>query len=230
MPDAQISVVSSDVRGVSIETLARPPLPINPGTKSWNGALDRGVVDYGSSICENMVWLTRAGIEAIPVTVGNGSRSWRLDDPRLSNPAHCADPDLGRAESPAWSADGKVIAFLGSPQTIGLRGQNRLDAPWDLYLMNPRNLQLRRVLSGIRASGGLTWSPDSRTLAFNGDVPGKGSGTWVVAADNGSLRRIGADALISLSYSPDGKQLAGILEAGGAFPPKAQIVILDLAR
>jgi Tol biopolymer transport system component len=121
-----------------------------------------------------------------------------------------------------------MIAFLGSPDTIGLRGQSRLDAPWNLYLMDPRNLQLHRVLGGIRGGGNLTWSPDSRFLAFNGDVPGKGSGTWVVEASDGALQHIGADTLSSLSFSPDGKQVAGILDLGGLFPPMRQILIIDL--
>lgn len=228
VPDAQISVISADVQGANTETLAPPPIPINPATKSWNQAANRGVVDYGSSICENIAWLTRAGIESIPVPVGDGARSWRLDDPRLSDPTRCGDPQVGRAQAPAWSWDGKMIAFLGSPDTIGLRGQSRLDAPWNLYLMDPRNLQLHRVLGGIRGGSNLTWSPDSRFLAFNGDVPGKGSGTWVVAASDSALQHVGADTLSALSFSPDGKQIAGILDLGGLFPPKRQILIVDL--
>src|SRR5439155_7616304 len=228
VPDAQISVVSSDVEGASTETLAQPALSINPGTKSWNQAANRGIVDYGSSICENIVWITRAGVETIPVTIGDGARSWRLDDPRLSDPTQCGDPRVGRAQAPAWSGDGKMIAFLGSPETIGLRGQQRLGASWNLYLMDPRNLQLRRVLDGIRGGGNLTWSPDSRFLALNSDVPGKGPGTWVVAASDGHLQRVGKDTLSSLSFSPDGKSIAGILDEGRGFPPQAQIVILDL--
>jgi hypothetical protein len=84
------------------------------------------------------------------------------------------------------------------------------------------------VLEGIHGGGSLTWSPDSRFLAFNGDVPGKGSGTWVVAASNSALQHVGADALSSLTFSPDGKQIAGILDLGGLLPPKRQIVIVDL--
>jgi hypothetical protein len=187
-------------------------------------------VDYGSSICENIVWLTREGIEAIPVTVGDGARSWRLDDPRLSDPTQCANPRVGRARAPAWSADGKTIAFLGSPETIGMRGQERLDAPWNLYLMDPRNLHLRRVVDGIRGAGKLTWSPDSLFLAFNGGVPGKGNGTWVVSAHDGRLRHVGTDTLSSVTFSPDGRQIAGILDAGDPFPPKARLVILDLVH
>jgi dipeptidyl aminopeptidase/acylaminoacyl peptidase len=228
LPDSQISVIIADVQGSNIETLAPPPLTINPGSKSWSQSANRGVADYGSSICENIIWLTRAGIEAIPVTVGDGVRSWRLDDPRLSDPTQCGDPHLGRAEAPAWSGDGKMIAFLGSPNTIGLRGQQRLGASWNLYLMDPGNLQLRKVLEGIRGGGSLTWSPDSRSLAFSSEVEAKGSGTWIVAASDGALQRVGTDTLSSLSFSPDGKQIAGILDGGSLFPPKAQIIILDL--
>jgi WD40 repeat protein len=228
IPDAQISVVTSDVHGNGMETLALPPLSINPGSKSWNQAANRGIVDYGSSICENIVWLTKSGVETLPVSVGDVAHSWRLDDPRLSDPTQCGDPHVGRAQAPAWSGDGKIIAFLGSPETIGLRGQHRLDASWNLYLMDPHDLQLRRLLDCIRGGGNLTWSPDSRFLAFNSELPGKGSGTWVVAAGDGSLQRVSTDTLSSLSFSPDGKQIAGILDEGTLFPPKSHIVILDL--
>jgi len=228
VPDTQISVVSTDDQGALIETLAPPPLSINPVTKSWNRVAKRAVVDYGSSICENMGWLTSTGVETIPVTVGDGAQTWRLDDPRLSDPTQCGDPQLGRAEAPAWSWDGKLIAFLGSPETIGLRGQQRLQARWNLYLMDPRSLQLQKLLGDIRGGGTLTWSPDSRLLAFNGEVPGKGSGTWIITASDATLRRVGADPLSSLSFSPDGKQIAGILDRGASFPRKRQIVIIDL--
>jgi hypothetical protein len=77
----------------------------------------------------------------LPVTISEDGRSFQLDTP-VDGAGKCAD--TGRAHFPTWSPDGRTIAFLGSPASIGLSGQGRLDAPWNPYLLAATSLSPRR--------------------------------------------------------------------------------------
>jgi Tol biopolymer transport system component len=65
----------------------------------------------------------------------------------------------------AWSPDGKHIAF-----------RSNMDAPskeeWsyrDIYLINPDGSNLTRLTHDMRNGSALTWSPDSKYIAFDHD-------------------------------------------------------------
>lgn len=63
-----------------------------------------------------------------------------------------ADPS---ATAPAWSPDGRYIAFMS----------NR-DGNWELYLVGADGLGLRRLTNGPEHDGVPAWSPDGQWLAF----------------------------------------------------------------
>jgi dipeptidyl aminopeptidase/acylaminoacyl peptidase len=62
--------------------------------------------------------------------------------------------------APAWSPDGKRVAFLSTRS-----GSSQLHVMW---ADTRETLQLTRV---DRAPAGIVWSPDSRQIAFTGNVP-----------------------------------------------------------
>ena len=67
-------------------------------------------------------------------------------------------PDVDEAFNPAWSPDGRSIAFSG------------LSGGWsDLYLLDPSNGGIRRLTRDAFADFQPAWSPDGRRLVFSTD-------------------------------------------------------------
>jgi Tol biopolymer transport system component len=105
---------------------------------------------------------------------------------------------------PAWSPDGKTIAFrnLVDPVTRGL------------YLVDTSGANIRLVHQGEAV--GFTWSPDSRWIAFSmlGNL-------YRIKPNGDSLTKISlTDAAIRPSWSPDGRSIAFV---------QSTIRVLDVA-
>lgn len=81
----------------------------------------------------------------------------------------------GGAGLPAWSPDGRQIAFAARTSAAG-------NAREDIWTIRPSGSGLRRV---VRNAGAPAWSPDGRRLAFarNGDI-------YVLTVASRSVRRI----------------------------------------
>ena len=134
----------------------------------------------------NGKWLVQAvacpaappGIRIVRVSSGRERRIWS-----------------GVAYDPVWSPDGKTIAFAA--QSAGTT---------DLWTMRPNGTDLHQLSAAGDGVWVLTWSPDSRRIAY-WSLQG---GVMVVNADN-----TGAHTVLSTGYgrpawSPDSKRLAVI--------------------
>jgi Tol biopolymer transport system component len=97
---------------------------------------------------------------------------------------------------PAWSPDGRKIAFVAVEQledgkTFGT-----------LSVMNPDGSGIRTLAADIRGAAWPTWAPDSRRIAFTaGDV------LYVVNVDGTGLREIARRGLHP-DWSPGGRKIA----------------------
>ena len=123
---------------------------------------------------------TRDGAPAIYVAQADGSNAIRL----------------AAGEAPAWSADGRRIAFHASSS---------------LRVMNADGSDLRTIGRG----GWPTWSPDGTRIAFTDDA-----GLHVVHTDGSDKRlvvpahfRYPGDGLIQARWSPDGQTIAFVVNS-----------------
>ena len=102
--------------------------------------------------------------------------------------------------NPAFSPDGKWLAFARSPR-------------WstdDLYLMALAGGEPKRLTFDNMTINGLTWTPDSREIVFDSRRGGSSRHLWRVAIAGGTPERVdtvGADVL-SPAISPQGRRLA----------------------
>jgi len=104
----------------------------------------------------------------------------------------------------------------------------RLSEPWNIYIMDAKGQQPRKTLEGVANPQGIRWSPDGDWLAFTGDAPDQGGGTWLYNTDTRRLVRVSEDGLGPPAWSPDGTKIAGLLKRGAGFPPQRQLVIIDV--
>ena len=122
--------------------------------------------------------------------------------------------------SPEWAPDSSTLAFASD------RDEKR-----QIYLINPRGGEARKLTSAEDGVGGFKWSPDGASIAFTStdpktdadkerekkfgefDVIGEGyrmSHLWVIDVKTQKARRLtsGAFTVGSFSWSPDGHQIA----------------------
>jgi WD40 repeat protein len=79
--------------------------------------------------------------------------------------------------------------------------------PWNLYVIPPSAAKARPILGDITHAGALSWSPDSRWLAFSGDLDGR-EGTWLFDTSNNQAIAISSSEALVLSWLPAGGEIA----------------------
>jgi Tol biopolymer transport system component len=107
---------------------------------------------------------------------------------------------------PAWSPDGKRIAF-----------QRSEDDAYHVYVMDADGRNERRVTSGTADDRHPAWSPDGKLLAVDSGTDAQRE-IWVVDVAGSSrtqVTRMGAIATFP-SWSPDGTRIAFYVYQGGA--------------
>jgi TolB protein len=132
---------------------------------------------------------------------------------RLTSYENVPTPTLSMGnDSPAWSPDGRQIAFVSE----------QLDGPSQVQVMQADGTQVRRLTDFPGRKLGPIWSPDGEWIAFGTDAAD--ADIWIMRADGTALRNLTASPTIETdpAWSPDGTQLAFVRQSDADF----QIVVV----
>ena len=143
---------------------------------------------------------TRDGDYAIYALDADGSRQERLSE---------AEVDASSARGlffqtdPAWSPDGRSIAFA-----------SKRAGSFDIYVMGADGTGVRRLTSGREDDGHPAWSPDGRRIGFD---RGESGDHYVVSRDGRGGRALSDDPAPETepAWSPDGRSIAYVRRTPG---------------
>jgi dipeptidyl aminopeptidase/acylaminoacyl peptidase len=200
------------------------------------GVLSVGPVAQGqiAPTIDQLISLQRAGTPAISPNgewVAYTVRTTDWDDNSYHTEIWLADVKSGETRqltnntkksstSPVWSPDGRTLAFAAD------RDEKR-----QVYVIDPRGGEARKLTAAEEGVGGFAWAPDGKSIAFTStdpktaadkerektfgdfDVIGEGyrmSHLWVFDVATKKARRLtsGSFTVGQFSWSPDGMRIA----------------------
>ncbi len=142
-----------------------------------------------------------------------------------------------RVRAPAWSRDGRNIAFVGTEEytppavlhpLFGFGSMvDILYEPWTLYTAEVDGGEPQVMLEGIVGARLGEWSPDGELLTFTGEYRGV-EGVWVVNRETKQVVRIWP-YVTGHAWSPDGQQMLFIERRIDETPVHHRVVVVDLA-
>jgi dipeptidyl aminopeptidase/acylaminoacyl peptidase len=149
------------------------------------------------------------------------SRLWVVDADG-SNPVTIVSEDVSVSGYgvPAWSPDGSQLAFsartVGGPQTACVGSSDAAPSFCSSRIFVAAadgSTGAVQVGHPDLAARSVAWSPDGKTIAFNGGDAEKGSGLYLMNRHGTDVRRLGQVsgtgwAFLRLGWSPDGTSIA----------------------
>lgn len=108
---------------------------------------------------------------------------------------------VGDALFPAWSPDGRYLAF--SRARCAPYECIEVDNPTEIFVLDLRTKKLRRLTQNMNYDGEPEWSPDGRLLLFVRET-----GLFTMSPDGSHVNPLIGGAWSSPRWSPDGSRIA----------------------
>lgn len=134
---------------------------------TWNPEMTLGIQETTGSYRATLYWIDRDGMFPMDIQIEDRGLNWNLKD-YLEG-----EERTGIAVAPAWSPDGKTIAFFVSTYGILEEPKPKFNVNYDLFFMDPTTLKPEPELMNIADAGKIIWSPSNEYLLFSGCVGNK---------------------------------------------------------
>ncbi len=136
----------------------------NPKFYTWNPEMTLGVQETGPGYPGTIYWIKPDGMSSMDIEIEDRGLTWNLKD-------YLNDKErTGAARHPAWSPDGKTIAFFATIYGIREDSVPKFNVNYDLFLMDPNTLKPEQELMDVADAGKIIWSPNNESLLFRGCI------------------------------------------------------------
>jgi Tol biopolymer transport system component len=191
---------------------------------TYSVAVSQGVRDLDSEALANALNTTFTTIPLIPVgeVVFTLLADRQIYRATLDGTSRVRLTETGDNRRPAWSPDGRRIAFARNTPGPSNGGRGTTD----IYIMDAdgSNPVGRTVGADFQSAA---WSPDGRTLALSDEGLYDASIYLVSVENDGSLPRLFAISARSPAWSPDGERVAYVQTSGDDGYDQVHVVSVD---
>jgi hypothetical protein len=132
----------------------------HPKSYTWNPDMTLGIQETGPGYPGTIYWIEPTGMSPMDIEITDRGLTWNLKD-YLEGKER-----TGAARHPAWSPDGKTIAFFVTTYGILEEPASKFNVNYDLFFMDPTTLKPRPELMDVADAGKIVWSPNNEYLLF----------------------------------------------------------------
>lgn len=160
------SIYAYDWRTGVLEKLVEGKLThsFDPKIYTWNPDMTLGLQESISGFPGTIYWIKHSGMSPMDIKITDRNLTWNLRD------YFDGKERIGTARYPAWSPNGKTIAFFVTTYGILEDPLPKYNVNYDLFFMDPTTLKPIPELMDVADADKLVWSPNNEFLLFRGCI------------------------------------------------------------